>query len=503
MRTLSEAELVALGDRFGIPVDDERAADLTRTVNELLDGLDALAHSPLVDDAPSPTGAPPGERTWADPVDDPHSAVAVDCTVPPSADGHLAGVDVGVKDVVAVAGIPMRCGSATMRGFVPARDATVVDRLRGAGATIAAKTACDEFAGSARGTTGYGPPITNPYDDDRTAGGSSGGSAVAVATDRVDAALGTDTGGSVRIPAAFCGVVGYKPTYGLVPLTGVVENTYTQDHVGTFTDTVADAAALLGALAGADDADPASLAAAGRAGYRVGGYREAVAAPSEPAGIRIGVLDEGTGEGVADRVAERTMAAIDALADAGVDVRSVSVDSFHDARPIKNVLSFVELATHWRDGAAPYRRGGVDETLQTGFARARAGAGGELGDFYASKLLAGARVVEAHDGRPYVRAQAARERLRENFEAALAGVDALLLPTMPDIAPPVDAAADWEFDYARNTRAANVTRLPAVTLPNGTAAELPVGLQLVGSAFDDARLLSVAARVASVIGERT
>ncbi|MFC6988564.1 amidase [Haloplanus sp. GCM10025708] len=502
MRNLTEAELVALGERFGIDVDADGAGAITDTVNGMLDDLDALDDLAIVDDAPSPTGADPGARTWADPVDDPHGAIAVDCTVSPATTGgSLAGVDVGVKDVIAVAGVPMRCGSATMRGFVPARDATVVDRLRAAGATITAKTACDEFAGSARGTTGHGAPITNPHDIDRTAGGSSGGSAVAVATGRVDAALGTDTGGSVRIPASFCGVVGYKPTYGLVPLTGVVENTYTQDHVGTFTDAVDDAATLLDAMAGVDDADPASLGAAGRANYRVGGYREAASDPPAVADVRIGVLDEGTGDGVADRVIERTEAATDALADAGAEVRSVSIDAFHAGRPIKNALSLVELATHWRDGAAPYRRGGVDETLQTGFARARAAASGELSDFYASKLLAGARVVEAHDGRPYVRAQAARERLRDAFESALDGVDALLLPTMPDVAPPLDDVDEWEYDYARNTRAANVTRLPAVTIPNGTAAGLPVGLQLMGAAFDDAHLLAVAEAAASTLAD--
>lgn len=499
MRRLTADELAALGDRFGIDVGDDRAADITETVNAMLADLDALEEISGGGDAPSPTGADPGARTWRDPAENPHGAVATDCSVPPSSGGALDGTRVGVKDVIAVAGVPMRCGSATMRGFVPARDATVIDRLRAAGASIAAKTACDEFAGSARGTTGYGAPITNPRDGGRTAGGSSGGSAAAVAAGRVDAALGTDTGGSVRIPASFCGVVGYKPTYGLVPLTGVVENTYTQDHVGTFTDTVADAAALLGAMAGADDADQASLAAAGRSGYRVGGYGDAVDSSPAPADLRVGVLDEGTGEGVADRVEERTEAAVDALDDAGATVRSVSVDSFHDARPIKNALSFVELATHWRDGAAPYRRGGVDETLQTGFARARAAASGELSDFYASKLLAGARVVEAHDGRHYVRAQAARERLREAFEATLDGVDALLLPTMPDVAPSVDSVDDWAYDYARNTRAANVTRLPAVTVPNGTASGLPVGLQLMGPAFRDAELLATAATVRSML----
>ncbi|MFB6304723.1 MAG: amidase [Haloferacaceae archaeon] len=503
MRDVSPSELQALGERFGIDVDDRRAPDLAETVNGMLEDLDALDALSLTDVAPSPTGIPPGGRTWSAPDDDPHNAVSVACHVPPGTerdDAPLTGTTVGVKDVIAVGGVPMRCGSAVMRGFVPATDATSVDRLRAAGATITAKTNCDEFAGSARGTTGYGPPITNPRDPERTAGGSSGGSAVAVATGRVDVALGTDTGGSVRIPAAFCGVVGLKPTYGLVPLTGVVENTYTQDHVGTFTESVREAAALLDALAGPDDADPASLQAVGRGGTPEN-YTAAVADSPPASDLRLGLLAEGVGDGVADRTVARTEAAVDRLSDAGATVREVSVEGYEAARPIKNALSFVELATHWRDGAAPYRRGGVDEGYQAAFARQTRAGSGELDDFYASKLLAGARVVEAHDGRHYVRAQAARDALADRFAEALDGLDALLCPTMPDVAPPVEEADDWAYDYARNTRPANVTRLPAVSLPVAPEGEtgLPVGLQLVGGAFEDADLLGAAAAVESAL----
>lgn len=502
MRELSPEELVALGERFGIDVDDGRADALAEQVNTMLADLEPLEEPRPGSRGPSPADYRPGERTWRIPHENSNNAISIACEVPPISDAGdlLEGTDVGVKDIITVAGVPMGCGSAVMDGYVPARDAIVVDRLREAGATITAKTNLDEFAGSARGTTGAGPPITNPHDGERTAGGSSGGSAAAVAAGVVDGALGTDTGGSVRIPASFCGVVGMKPTYGLVPLSGVVENTYTQDHVGPIAGDVAGAAALLEAIAGADESDPASLQAAGRDGYRVGGYLEAAADPPDLAELELGVLEEGLGEGVAPQVVEHTEAAIDRLEDAGANVERVSIDGYHESLAIKNALSFVELATHWRDRAAPYRRGGVDPGYQAAIARHVGAGSGDLDDFYASKLLAGARIVEAHDGRHYVRAQAAREALREGFEAALEDVDALVSPTMPDVAPHVDDASGWEYDFARNTRPANVSRQPAVTLPAGTVAEMPVGLQLQGKAFQDDELLGAAAAVEGILG---
>ena len=501
MRELSPAELVATGDRFGIDVDDREAEGLTEQVNDMLADLEPLETDPPATGGPSPSGHAPGERSWHDPDSNPNNALSVACHVPPidGADDLLGGLEVGLKDIIPVAGVPMDCGSAVMRGYVPARDALVVDRLRSAGATITAKTNLDEFAGSARGTTGAGPPITNPHDGTRTAGGSSGGSAAAVKTGAVDAALGTDTGGSIRIPASFCGIVGLKPTYGLVPIAGIVENTYTQDHVGPMTTDVATAARVLDALAGPDEADPASLQAAGREDYRRGDYTGAVTDPPAPESLRIGLLEEGIGEGVSDRVVDRTETAADRLEAAGAEVLTVSVDGYHRALAIKNALSFVELATHWRDGAVPYRRGGVDERYQAAFARHTQAASGELDDFYKCKLLAGARIVEAHDGRPYVRAQAAREALRESFEAALDGVDALLSPTAPDVAPPIESVGEWEYDFARNTRPANVTRLPAITLPSRTAEGLPIGLQLIGEAFRDDELLATAATLESLL----
>ena len=497
MRSLTTDEVVALGDRFGVPVDDAEADAVREGVNGFLASLEGL------EDLPLPAREPAGpERTWREPGDDPHNALAVACDVRPPADAGTAldGLAVGVKDIIAVAGVPMQCASDVMEGYVPTADAAVVERLLAAGATVAAMTNCDEFAASASGTTPRDGPTTNPHDPERTAGGSSGGSAVAVATGRVDAALGTDTGGSIRVPASFCGVVGVKPTHGLVPLHGVVENTYTQDHVGPLAPSVAVAARVLDALAGPDDRDPASLQAAGRPGYRHGGCADAVADPPSPEGLTLGVLDPGFGDGVAGAVVERTVAALDRLEDAGATLSPVDVEGFEHGPAVKNALSVTELAAHWRAGGAPYRRGGVvDLDYQAALAERIADDAGALGPYYKQKLLAGASVIADGRGLPYTRAQAARETLRERFEAALDGVDALVLPTTPDVAPRVEDAADPGFDSVRNTRAADVTRLPAVSLPNGALDGLPVGFQLVGEAFGEASLLGAAAAVEAVL----
>jgi amidase/aspartyl-tRNA(Asn)/glutamyl-tRNA(Gln) amidotransferase subunit A len=498
MRQLSTDELVRLGREFGVDVGETEAEALCEQVNGMLASLDAIDDLPVWS---SGDDDETGARTWREPEDDPHNALAVECHVPPTGEGLLDGTSVGIKDIVAVAGVPMECGSATMRGYVPRIDATVVDRVRAAGAVITAKTNLDEFAGSARGTTSRDSPIRNPHDPERTAGGSSGGSAVAVANEQVDVALGTDTGGSIRIPASFCGVVGVKPTYGLVPISGIVENTYTQDHVGPLSTTVAESARVLEAMAGKDPTDPGSMAAAGRDDYRVGEFVSAVENAPEVADLAVGVLEEGFGDGVAPAVEERTDAALDAVEDAGASVTPVSVEEFEFGPAIKNILSFTELATHWRAGGAPYRRGGVvDEGYQAALARRANSSSGELSAFYRSKLLAGAQLVDAHDGRHYVRAQAAREPVLEAFTDAFEDVDVLAMPTMPDVAPPLADAADPGFDYARNTRIADVTRLPAVTLPNGDVDGLPVGFQLMGPLFGDDHLLAAAASVEPYLG---
>jgi len=492
MDNVSKNDIRNLCNGYKIDISDANLQKITANVNELLssvNNINELTHPSLLSEVKQVERK---NREWWVPTKNPYNAISTSCNVSVKSEGELADMNIGLKDIIAVAGVPMKCGSAVMRGFVPGKDATVVDRILTAGGTIVAKTNLDEFAGSARGTTGYGPDIRNPHDTSRTAGGSSGGSAVAVSTGDVDIALGTDTGGSVRIPASFCGIVGLKPTYGLIPLTGVVENTYTQDHVGIFSNTVRETARLLDVLVGPDENDQASMSAVGKPTYQCGGYKKAVSELQGIDHLDIGVIEEGIGDGVSKMVIEKFNSICKDLRQLDTNIHKVSIQDFHCGKSIKNTLSFVELATHWRDGAVPYRRGGVAEIYQVGFAQARKAASNQLNSYYASKLLAGAHVIESTDGRHYVQAQAAREALRKQVQKKFSQVDVLLCPTMPDIAPKINDASNWDYDYARNTRLANVTRLPAITLPIDSNEGLPIGVQLIGPAFSEKELLQTA-----------
>jgi amidase/aspartyl-tRNA(Asn)/glutamyl-tRNA(Gln) amidotransferase subunit A len=497
MREISPDELRELAARFGVELTEYEASPVAERVSEMVDGVDDVF------DLSFPDGTDLDDRSWWRPDDDPHNAVSAACTVPP-VDGHsglLSGTTVGAKDIIAVGGVPMECASAVMRGYVPARDATVVRRLREAGASVVAKTNLDEFAASPWAESVSGP-ITNPHDSDRIAGGSSGGSAVAVATGVSDVALGTDTGGSIRIPSSFCGIVGLKPTHGLVSLDGVVENTYTQDHVGPMTRTVDDAARVLEAIAGPDDRDPASLQAAGRESYRVGGYVDALSNAPAMGELTVGVVRDGFGEGIDEAVEATARSSVDALEDAGATVEEVSIDGYEYVSGVKNAVSFTELAAHWRDSGVPVRRGGsVDDGYQAALGSRSAAKSGELGEYYKCKLLAGALLLDRHDGRHYTRAQAAREVLREAVVEALAGVDVLVMPTMPMVAPRIEDGEDPGYAYGRNTRLADVTRQPAITLPDGTVDGLPTGLQLMADEFEERTLLAAASSVYDVVGD--
>lgn len=303
------------------------------------------------------------------------------------------------------------------------------------------------------------------------------------------------------MPAAMCGVVGLKPTYGLVSLRGVIENTYTLDHVGPLAPDVETAARVLAAIAGRDSSDVASLAAAGRPDYQVEDYVDAVQSSPPPADLTIGILEDGFGDGVADLVEERTRDTVKTLSEADADVTKVSVDTFSHVDTIKNIISYTEFTTHWRSGAAPLRRNStVDSGYQTGFAKLTAHSSTNVNPFYRSRLLAGAYLMEEQYGRPYTRAQRARDIVDEELDAALTDVDVLALPTLPDVAPRVENATDPERPPVRNCRLANVTGTPAITVPNGTVDGLPIGIQLIAEPFDDAALLGVASTVKESVG---
>lgn len=505
IRPVTESDVREIGSIWGLDVGESEAAALSDAVNDRLeDDLDSVYKVPL------PTNdVEPGQRTWSEGNDE-HNAIRVDCHVPPAPNHKdiLKNLTVGVKDLIAVDGVPMQCGSSVMEGYVPSSDATVVERLRQAGATITAKTTMDEFAGGGRGRT-YRGLVRNPRDKDRIAGGSSGGSGAAVAAGLVDVALGTDTGGSTRKPAAFCGVVGLKPTYGLVPLTGVIENTYSMDHVGPIGGSVKKVAAVLDSIAGKDPSDPASMAAAGEDKYAVGRYRDAAGSPSPVEDLRLGVATQGLTDDIHPTVAARHEAAIDALEDQGASLVDVELPYLDVTKHIKNVISYTELAAFWRNRGLPTRRGGwVNPGDLVGFTRRAESANRELNDFYRGRMIAGAHLADTHDGRHYARAQAARQTVQNALTEHLEGLDAILTPTVPELAPKVKQVLDPDFDYdglsgafgyGRYTKIANITGTPAISVPNGVAEEPAVGMQLIGSRFDESTLLEAAARVSEVV----
>ncbi|RJQ84682.1 amidase family protein [Amycolatopsis panacis] len=241
-----------------------------------------------IDDLYEQTAPRPPRRGWAEPAENPLGAWYVTTDITGDSGGPLEGRRVAVKDNIAVAGVPMMNGSETVRGFVPAEDATVVARLLDAGATIAGKSVCEDLCFSGGSHTAKNGPVRNPWDERRSSGGSSSGSAALVASGAVDLALGGDQGGSIRIPAAFCGVVGHKPTFGLVPYTGAFPIEQSIDHLGPITPTVADAAAMLTVLAGPDSKDPRQPSDVHRVDY-------AAELKKLEGGLRIGVVAEGFG----------------------------------------------------------------------------------------------------------------------------------------------------------------------------------------------------------------
>ena len=502
MRVPTSQDIATLGQEFGIKIDKSELEAVQEQVEENIQGLAQVRQLSVLSSESPDIGA----RSWAEPDTTPYNSIVVRCDVPakPGTGQKLSDTTIGVKDIIAVAGVPMQCGSSAMEGYIPGQDATVVDRLRGAGGSITAKTNLDEFAGGARGVSHFGQ-MKNPHDPDHIPGGSSGGSAIAVQTGDVDVALGTDTGGSVRLPASHCGIVGMKPTYGLVPLSGVVENTYTLDHVGPMAETVSMAATVLELIAGKDPTDPASMQAAGKDAYSVGGYTEAVASPPDVSELTLGVILEGVGEGTAEHevdteIIARTRAATEQLADAGAEVVEVSIPHYELAGPIKYAQSYTELAAHWRAKGAQYRRGGsVDPQYQASLARNIEASSAEVNPYYRARLITGAHLIKNHQSRHYAHAITAGNELANEFDAASDGVDALVSPTTPSTAPTIDESKTPGYAYARNTNVANITGRPEITLPNGTVSGLPVGIHLLGEEFTDAKRLGISAAVEATL----
>jgi len=410
----------------------------------------------------------------------------------------LAGITVGVKDVLTTRGLRTTCGSRILENYVPPYDAHVVERLRAAGAVIVGKTNMDEFAmGSSTENSAYFP-TRNPWDRTRAPGGSSGGSAAAVAADFCDVSLGTDTGGSVRQPASLTGTVGLKPTYGRVSRYGLIAFASSLDVVGPFGGTVADTALLYSVVAGHDARDSTSVP------QPVAPY-DLSRGPDALRGLRVGVPAEYFAEGLEPEVAASVRATIDRVARAGAEIVELSMPHTRYGIAAYYVLAPAEASSNLArfDGVRyGVRRDGPRGSLDEMYGATRDhGFGAEV----KRRIILGTFALsEGYYDAFYGKAQKVRTLIREDFVRAFERVDALFTPTSPTTAFPLgertdDPVAMYLADVC--TLPPSLAGVPAISVPCGRDGRgLPIGLQIVMPAFHEAQLLAVAHGVEALIG---
>jgi amidase len=446
----------------------------------------------------------PGHRP--PPEENPFNAWAWRTEIAGAPAGPLAGCRVGIKDMISVAGVPMMNGSPVMAGYVPDIDATVVTRLLDAGAVIAGKTACSDHCFSSGGHTAVYGPVRNPRRPTHSPGGSSKGSAAAIAAGDVAMALGGDQGGSVRIPASWTGVVGLKPTYGLVPYSGCLPIEATLDHIGPMADRVENAARLLSAIAGPDPFDPRQR------GDAPPPIDYTTALGQGVAGLRVALLREGFGQTAETRaetglppsdpvVDRKVRAAARELEKRGAVVTEVSVPMHVIGHHIWLAV-FVEGATELMlrgNGVGSNRLGYYDTHFLDFYGRAWRAAAGDLAHGVKITLLLGEYLARRYHGRYYAKAQNLRHLVREAYDAVLASYDVIVMPTtvirarpIPDQDAPLDEWLYATLCMTHNCPQADLTGHPAMSIPCGQQDDLPVGLMLVGRHFDEATLLRAA-----------
>jgi len=419
----------------------------------------------------------------------------------PGPDGPLlAGVPIAIKDNIATSGMPTTCGSRILEGFVAPYEATAIRRLRAAGAVIVGKTNMDEFAmGSSNENSAYGP-ARNPHDHARVPGGSSGGSAAAVAAGVVPVALGSETGGSVRQPGSLSGVVGVKPTYGRVSRYGLVAFASSLDQIGTLGRVVVDAAAVLQVIAGLDPFDATT------ADVPVGDYVGAARAGADEglAGVVVGVPRECFDDGVQPGVLRRCEAALDAFRAAGAELRDVSLPHTALAVPTYYLIAPAEASSNLArfDGVRYGPRLDPGEGLAAMYEATRAhGFGAEV----KRRIMLGTYVLSAgYYDRYYGRAQQARGRIAGDFRDVFdSGVDVLFTPTSPTTAFPLGERVDDPYSmYLADvfTATANLAGIPGISVPVGTADGLPVGGQVLADHFAEETMFRVAAALERALG---
>ncbi|MEV8271856.1 amidase [Microbacterium sp. NPDC077184] len=491
----SSEEIAAAAAHYGFHLSDGETAEHVALTSAALNSYDTVARL-YAGIAPV---SPP--RAWTRPQseENPYNAWYVTSDISTGAEGPLSGKRIAVKDNVAVAGIPMMNGSRSLEGFVPSEDATVVTRLLDAGATIAGKAVCEDLCFSGSSFTAATGPLPNPWNPEYANSGSSSGSAALLAGGVVDLAIGCDQGGSIRMPAAWGGVVGHKPTWGLVPYSGCFPIERTIDHVGPMGTSVSDVAAMLHVMAGRDGLDP-------RQPDDLVPQDFVAAVSQDVTGLRVGVLREGFGiPGMSDdRVDDLVRASVATLEAVGAVVSDVSV-------PIHGDGAFDIWAVIATDGAAYQMFDGngyglnslgyTDPEAMEFFSSGRRAHADEIAANVRHIALSGHYGLTRFGGSYYARARRLVPGLIAAYDAALADVDVLVMPTIPflpgrlldagaaSISETVGAALGTLF----NTAPFDATGHPGISVPAGLVDGLPVGMMMVGRRFDDATVLRAAA----------
>jgi aspartyl-tRNA(Asn)/glutamyl-tRNA(Gln) amidotransferase subunit A len=405
--------------------------------------------------------------------------------------GLLAGIPIGIKDNMCTAGIPTTCASKILENFVPPYESTVTQKLKSAGAVMVGKTNLDEFAmGSSTENSGY-QVTANPWDLSRVPGGSSGGSAAAVAAEECVVALGSDTGGSIRQPAALCGVVGLKPTYGLVSRYGLVAYASSLDQIGPFGRSVEDAAVLLSAIAGYDPKDSTSLK------VEIPNYTKLIRPNFQPRGrLRIGIIKETFGSGLDTVVEEKVKTALETLQQLGAEIQIISCPTFSYGLPAYYIIAPSEASANLaRYDAVKYGiRAENAESLMEMYKKTRArGFGTEV----KRRIMLGTYALSAgYYDAYYLKAQKVRALIKKDFDSAFEKVDVLVSPTSPTTAFKAgEKTADPLSMYLSDlmTIPVNLAGLPGISVPCGFDDQgLPIGMQLIGKPLAESLLLQVA-----------
>jgi aspartyl-tRNA(Asn)/glutamyl-tRNA(Gln) amidotransferase subunit A len=404
--------------------------------------------------------------------------------------GPLTGIPIAHKDIFCTRGLKTSCGSRMLDNFLAPYNATVVERLENAGAVILGKTNMDEFAMGSSNETSYYGPVRNPWDQGKVPGGSSGGSAAAVAARLCPAATGTDTGGSIRQPAALCGITGLKPTYGRISRWGMIAFASSLDQAGPMTRSAEDAALMLQAMAGFDERDSTS------AGEPVPDYSAALAA--DVSGVRIGLPREYFGEGLNAAVAASIQAAVTEYEKLGARVREISLPNSPLSVPTYYVVAPAECSSNLArfDGVRYGHRCKDPGDLEDLYKRSRAeGFGAEV----KRRIMIGTYVLSAgYYDAYYLKAQQLRHLISDDFRRAFEEVDVILGPTSPSTAFAIGDKMDDPVAMYLNdiyTIATNLAGLPGMSIPAAPADGMPVGLQIIGNYFQEGRLLNMAHRL--------